>query len=150
MGLEPIRDFSHQHLKLARLPIPPEQHIWIYLSQSIKGYRSYGEFPVASFSYPPSIIRHSVCFFFSGFWLIWYCLPDLVVHSTPVPHSEAGSFLTTFDDFSFTAPTAFLGITPPTLHTSVNHYNQHEVYFGTPNEARTRIAGLRGRPPIPI
>ena len=23
MGLEPMRDFSHQHLKLARLPIPP-------------------------------------------------------------------------------------------------------------------------------
>lgn len=68
MGLEPIRDCSHQPLKLACLPF---HHNGIhYLSHGILSYRSYGESPVAIFSNPPGTIFHSVCFFFSLFWLI--------------------------------------------------------------------------------
>ena len=68
MGLEPIRDCSHQPLKLAYLPF---HHNGIhYLSHGILSYRSYGESPVAIFSNPPGTIFHSVCFFFSLFWLI--------------------------------------------------------------------------------
>lgn len=68
MGLEPIRDYSHQPLKLACLPF---HHNGIhYLSHGILSYRSYGESPVAIFSNPPGTIFHSVCFFFSLFWLI--------------------------------------------------------------------------------
>lgn len=67
--------------------------IFIQLFQSINWYRSNGESPVAIFSYPPSIIIQRVCFLRSGLLLIRYNLPDLVLHVTPAPYSEAGILL---------------------------------------------------------
>lgn len=162
MGLEPIRDCSHQPLKLACLPF---HHNGIhYLSQGILSYRSYGESPVAIFSNPPGTIFHSVCFLFSLFWLIWNSCPHFVVQCTPNPFSEDGIFRTilcllpTFSVKDFLGTNISLsswwcrrGLNPQTpAWKAGNSTNSSTAPFGTPNGTRTRITGLRGQPPIPI
>ena len=162
MGLEPIRDCSHQPLKLACLPF---HHNGIhYLSHGILSYRSYGESPVAIFSNPPGTIFHSVCFFFSLFWLIWNSCPHFVVQCTPNPFSEDGIFRTNLcllpafsvKDFlgtniSLSSWWCRRGLNPQTpAWKAGNSTNSSTAPFGTPNGTRTRITGLRGQPPIPV
>ena len=43
MGLEPIRECSHYPLKVARLPIPPQLHIFCFYKFSEKNNRDYNK-----------------------------------------------------------------------------------------------------------